>query len=113
MMDLSDLFTDAALSVEAAELHTAMLKAGPACADLDPELFTGPDAFATEHPTTRQERESAAKQVCTACPARPECLAYALATCPTEGVWAGLTTAEVHALVLADLLATGIERQVA
>lgn len=36
----------------------------------------------------------AAKEVCAACPVMDECLAYALSTNQTEGVWGGMTGSE-------------------
>ncbi|WP_211589660.1 WhiB family transcriptional regulator [Microbispora sp. H11081] len=82
------------------ELREAMVQAGPACTMADAELFTGPDVFEPERAGVRRYRENAAKRVCRSCPARPECLAYALALRPGEGVWAGLTSDEVRALSL-------------
>ena len=35
-----------------------------------------------------------AKEVCAECPVKDECLAYALSTNQTEGVWGGLTGTE-------------------
>ncbi|MET8049807.1 WhiB family transcriptional regulator [Streptosporangium sp. NPDC005286] len=81
-------------------LRQAMFAAGPACDDTTADLFATPDAFEPEPDTARQEREAAAKQICEPCPARAECLAYALFTRPTEGVWAGLTASEIRALSL-------------
>ncbi len=90
------------------ELRTAMVEADPACATADPELFTGPDAFEDEPIAARLEREKQAKRVCLTCPARPECLAYALAIRPAEGVWAGLTAARIR-LMSIRLLVSGEE----
>ena len=55
-----------------------------ACRGIDPELFfpvgvTGPAAAQTR----------AAKAVCGRCPARERCLAYALDTGQTAGIWGG------------------------
>lgn len=83
------------------ELHEAMVQAGPACTIDDADLFTGLDVFEPERPGVRRYRENAAKKVCRSCPARPECLAYALAIRPSEGVWAGFTSREIRALSLA------------
>ncbi|WP_182875648.1 WhiB family transcriptional regulator [Microbispora sp. H10670] len=82
------------------ELREAMVQAGPACTIADAELFTGPDVFEPERPGVRRYRENAAKKVCRSCPARPACLAYALAIRPSEGVWAGFTSREIRALSL-------------
>lgn len=93
------------------ELRRAMLAAGPACTDA-PELFTTPDLFEPEQDAARQEREAAAARICATCPARTACLAYALAIRPSEGVWAGLTAAEIRAVAL-HRAATGPGQEVA
>ncbi|MGV9776604.1 WhiB family transcriptional regulator [Streptosporangium sp. NPDC003464] len=84
----------------AAELRTAMLAAGPACHLDQAHLFTGPDAFEVEDDNARRLRHRQAKKVCGRCPALAECLAYALAIRPTEGVWAGRSATEIRALSL-------------
>ncbi|WP_310738344.1 WhiB family transcriptional regulator [Microbispora sp. H10949] len=85
------------------ELREAMVQAGPACTIDDADLFTGPDVFEPERPEVRQHRENAAKKVCRSCPARPECLAYALALRPSEGVWGGYAAEEINAAHLLRL----------
>ena len=40
-----------------------------------------------------------AKAVCAQCPVREECLEYALAARPGDGVWGGLTATERHRLI--------------
>ncbi|MEV0219613.1 WhiB family transcriptional regulator [Streptomyces sp. NPDC050704] len=65
-----------------------------ACADEDPELFfpvgtTGP---------ARQEI-AAAKRICARCPVTGQCLAWALATGQTSGVWGGTGEDERAALL--------------
>lgn len=90
-----------------ADLRNALIDAAPACETADADLFTGPDAFTEEPEPIRLAREAQAKAVCAGCPARPECLAYALAIHPAEGVWAGLTSSEVLSL------AAAIRREVA
>lgn len=57
------------------------------CRDLDTELFYPP--LESETPRQRRERESAAKAVCSGCPVRGECLAWALASDERLGVWGG------------------------
>ncbi|MFD8562144.1 WhiB family transcriptional regulator [Streptosporangium canum] len=89
----------------AAELRTAMLAAGPACQLADAALFTGPDVFETENETAQRRRQRKAKKICATCPAMAECLAYALAICPTEGVWAGRSATAIRAM--ARQMATG------
>lgn len=61
-----------------------------ACLGVDPELF-----FPISHdgPAGVKETEQA-KAVCRACPARPACLAHAVADPPEFGVWAATTPAE-------------------
>ena len=41
----------------------------------------------------------AAKEICSICPVRQECLAYALSTRQPYGVWGGLTAGERRRLV--------------
>jgi WhiB family redox-sensing transcriptional regulator len=60
-----------------------------ACQDEDPELFfpvgtTGPAELQTEE----------AKAVCSFCPVRTECLAWAFDTGQDAGVWGGMSEAE-------------------
>jgi WhiB family transcriptional regulator, redox-sensing transcriptional regulator len=60
-----------------------------ACTSADPDLFfpisgSGPAV-------TQAER---AKAVCAACQVRGECLRYALAAGPLQGVWGGMTEEE-------------------
>ncbi|WP_431897293.1 WhiB family transcriptional regulator [Nonomuraea sp. bgisy101] len=89
---------------ERATLLATLLAAEPACQLADTDLFTGPD-IDDEPATVRQVREMAAKAICRSCPARWPCLAYALATRPSDGIWAGLTADEIRTLDLRDVLA--------
>jgi hypothetical protein len=94
------------------DLRTAMLKAGPACLDTAlTDLFAPADVFEDEPDSARRAREKRAKTVCLSCPARAECLDYALALCPEEGVWAGLTVAQLRrrAIRLGRALVSGWE----
>lgn len=64
-----------------------------ACRDEDPELFfplgsTGPAA----------EQIRRAKQVCAGCPARLQCLDWAVVTGQHDGVWGGLSEDERRGL---------------
>jgi WhiB family redox-sensing transcriptional regulator len=68
---------------------------GAACKGADLDLFFGPDA---EFVTARQQREAEARAICARCPARPECLAYALDTGQDYGVWGGATEDERRAM---------------
>lgn len=65
----------------------------PECA-YDPELHTGPRST-IETTADRQARESVAREVCAACPARSFCDLYATKVRPAYGIWAGRTPAEV------------------
>jgi WhiB family transcriptional regulator, redox-sensing transcriptional regulator len=55
-----------------------------ACKGLDPDLF---------HPE-RGGDTSGAKRVCSACPVKAECLAFALTTFEKHGIWGGLSERE-------------------
>jgi WhiB family transcriptional regulator, redox-sensing transcriptional regulator len=64
-----------------------------ACLDLDPELWfpvgtTGPAVEQTER----------AKTVCAGCPVIAHCLAWALETGQSDGIWGGKTADERRAL---------------
>ena len=64
-----------------------------ACRDADPDLFfpIGPIGAAL-----RQMEE--AKRICRDCPVQIQCLAWALASGVTDGVWGGTTPDERHAI---------------
>ena len=64
-----------------------------ACRDEDPELFF---PIGTTGPAV--EQSAAAKQVCTSCPVREECLEFALATNQDAGIWGGLNEDERRTL---------------
>lgn len=57
------------------------------CRRADLALFFGPDG---EHEPERLARESQASAICASCPARTECLEFALAKPAPHGVWGGL-----------------------
>lgn len=78
-----------------AELLASLADAGPACQQADADLFFGPD---DETLPERYRRENAAKAICRTCPARSECLAYAIETSPQHGVWAALSASELRTL---------------
>ena len=65
-----------------------------ACADEDPELFF---PVGTTGPALRDT--GAAKRICTRCPVAGPCLAWALATAQTSGVWGGTGEEERVALL--------------
>jgi hypothetical protein len=58
----------------------------PRACEAEPDLFFGPDE---ETPAEHSARVDAARDLCADCPARLACLAYALRTRPTYGVWGG------------------------
>ena len=69
--------------------------AAAACANADPDLFTGTPGM--EPATTRSARETRAKTICARCPVRVECLTYAVtAEVPLEGVWGGCGESELR-----------------
>ncbi len=70
--------------------------AGAACKGAGPDLFFGPDA---EFVTARRQREAKAKAICAGCPARGDCLAYALGTAQAFGVWGGFDEDERRAML--------------
>jgi WhiB family transcriptional regulator, redox-sensing transcriptional regulator len=61
-----------------------------ACRDKDPELFF--PVGRGGRPTELQIEK--ARTVCAACPARSECLQWALDGEPVEGIWGGTTEGE-------------------
>jgi WhiB family transcriptional regulator, redox-sensing transcriptional regulator len=69
---------------------------GAACKGADTDLFFGPSA---EFVTARQQREAQAKAFCARCPARAECLEYALDTREAYGVWGGANEDERRAML--------------
>lgn len=68
-----------------------------ACRSLDPTVFFSPDAF--ENKQEKEEREVAAKAVCTGCRVRDECLDYALKAGERYGIWGGTTPHERRTLL--------------
>jgi len=64
-----------------------------ACRDADPELFF---PVGTTGPALRQVQE--AIRICQACPARTECLSWALEHGITDGVWGGTTVEQRRAI---------------
>ena len=63
-----------------------------ACLPFPAILFFGMDD--SEGPAERHAREQEAKAICATCVVRDECLAYALATRESYGIWGGLTELE-------------------
>ncbi len=62
-----------------------------ACRGLDSDVFFHPDR---ERGEAREQREAAAKAICSACPVRRECLEHALDVREPYGVWGGLAEHE-------------------
>jgi WhiB family redox-sensing transcriptional regulator len=60
-----------------------------ACQSADPDLF-----FPISGSGPALGQVTRAKAVCAACPVRSDCLRYALAAGPLQGVWGGLTEDE-------------------
>jgi WhiB family transcriptional regulator, redox-sensing transcriptional regulator len=60
-----------------------------ACQSADPDLF-----FPISGSGPAVGQVTRAKAVCAACPVRCDCLSYALAAGPLQGVWGGLTEEE-------------------
>jgi WhiB family redox-sensing transcriptional regulator len=65
-----------------------------ACVGEDPELF-----FPVGTSGPAQEEIAAAKRICARCPVAGPCLAWALATGQTSGVWGGTGEEERAALL--------------
>ncbi|MBW3594720.1 MAG: WhiB family transcriptional regulator [Actinobacteria bacterium] len=63
-----------------------------ACLPYPAILFFGMDD--NEGAAERHAREEEAKEICTHCVVRAECLDYALATREAYGIWGGLTELE-------------------
>ena len=83
-------------------LREAVLSGDPGCV-ADPELFTGPSGIEPEDEPEdeRAARIDAAREVCADCPVRLPCLAWAVQSLPSAGVWAGLLPEEIAALAAA------------
>ena len=62
-----------------------------ACREVSPDVFFHPEG---ERGSKRANRDSAAKEVCLACPVLRECREHALASREPYGVWGGMTEAE-------------------
>jgi len=68
-----------------------------ACRGLDPDTFFSPDLF--ESKQEKDEREQAAKAVCSGCAVRTLCLDYAIEAGERYGIWGGLNATERRAIV--------------
>jgi WhiB family redox-sensing transcriptional regulator len=76
-------------------------RARVACVSADPELF-----FPLSSSGAGQRQEAEAKGFCALCQVRPQCLAFALATSQSHGVWGGTTEDERRRLRQAAAAAT-------
>jgi WhiB family redox-sensing transcriptional regulator len=68
-----------------------------ACRGADADLFFAPAHFERKH--EKDAREAKAKAYCRRCSVVQECLAYALRTRETHGIWGGLNEMERRALL--------------
>jgi len=64
-----------------------------ACRSADPDLF-----FPVSASGPSLDQVTRAKAICAGCQVRQQCLAFALATGQTHGVWGGLSEQERRAL---------------
>ncbi|MDQ3645502.1 MAG: WhiB family transcriptional regulator [Actinomycetota bacterium] len=76
----------------ALRLPDAQWREDAACLEYPAVVFFGLDD--NESPAERRAREDKAKEICSVCIVREECLEYALATRETYGIWGGLTEIE-------------------
>jgi WhiB family redox-sensing transcriptional regulator len=67
-------------------------QAKAACRGPQAAVFFPPAQF--ERKEEKLEREDRAKEICRACPVRPECLQYALEIKEPHGIWGGLNEIE-------------------
>ncbi|WP_327064348.1 WhiB family transcriptional regulator [Kitasatospora sp. NBC_01250] len=70
------------------------------CRATENSLFFHPPG---ERGAAHDEREAAAKAICTDCPVRLDCLRHALTAREPYGVWGGLTEDERHRLLARGL----------
>jgi WhiB family transcriptional regulator, redox-sensing transcriptional regulator len=68
-----------------------------ACSSADPELF-----FPISQAGPALQQLAAAKAVCARCEVRRQCLSYALAAGPLQGVWGGTSEEERRRLLRPD-----------
>lgn len=71
---------------------TTAWRENASCLEYPAVLFFGIDD--SESPAERRLREDKAKQVCSMCVVRDQCLEYALAKREPYGIWGGLTELE-------------------
>ncbi|MGW9031536.1 WhiB family transcriptional regulator [Streptomyces sp. NPDC055722] len=61
------------------------------CRGMDSSVFFSPS---DERGARRRQREQRAQEICSGCPVRRPCAAFALLTTQPYGVWGGLTEAD-------------------
>jgi WhiB family transcriptional regulator, redox-sensing transcriptional regulator len=64
-------------------------RSAAACASADPEMF-----FPVSKAGKALEHAAEAKAICADCPVRSDCLAFALRTRQSYGIWGGMTEEE-------------------
>lgn len=70
--------------------HVAFFNEQALCASSDPDMWFPERRYATDSKHYHSEESMQARAICGACPARPECLEYALRYSGLHGIWAGL-----------------------
>lgn len=69
-----------------------------ACRGMDAAVFFH---FDNERGLVRRHREESAKEICSRCPVRAECLEHAISTEETYGIWGGLGEDALRRLIAA------------
>ena len=82
--------------MSAQQVHD-MWQVKAACRGPQATVFFPPPQF--ERKADRLERERRAKAICGECPARQECLEYALEIREPHGIWGGLNENERRSLI--------------
>lgn len=82
--------------MSAQQVHD-MWQVKAACRGPQAAVFFPPPQF--ERKADRLERERRAKAICGECPARQECLEYALEIREPHGIWGGLNETERRTLI--------------
>ena len=70
--------------------HIAFFKEQTLCSSTDPDLWFPEPRYRNDTAHYRTEESMQARAICGACPAKPECLEYALRYSGLHGIWAGL-----------------------
>lgn len=89
--------TIAAVIIDPAPVVDTAWRGEAACLNHPSILFFGHDD--SEPNGERRSREDRAKEVCSGCVVRSECLEYALATREPYGIWGGMTELERRARI--------------